>query len=209
MFGQNIKKLKILKLSRDFRYLQKLALKYQWSIFHTIISHSIFWNLFKVLSLRQKPKRASNLKFSHPLDSMYSWNILLGSSMFFRIRFEYSSIFELLQTHAHEYPVRIVYQCRIFKAFVLFTDPQHMDYLEWTTEMYSTWMDGLMDYLKGLPYITYLEKKDSQSLVVLMVVPLPSPSWFLSVCLFFYGAGQLCYRHIHSSRVMADTLGGE
>ena len=27
LFGQNTKKLKILKLSRDFRYLQKLALK--------------------------------------------------------------------------------------------------------------------------------------------------------------------------------------
>ena len=27
LFGQNMKKLKILKLSRDFRYLQKLALK--------------------------------------------------------------------------------------------------------------------------------------------------------------------------------------
>ena len=27
LFGQNIKKLKILKLSRDSRYLQKLALK--------------------------------------------------------------------------------------------------------------------------------------------------------------------------------------
>ena len=27
LFGQNMSKLKILKLSRDFRYLQKLALK--------------------------------------------------------------------------------------------------------------------------------------------------------------------------------------
>ena len=32
LFGQNIKKLKILKLSPDFRYLQKLALKMQKSM---------------------------------------------------------------------------------------------------------------------------------------------------------------------------------
>ena len=31
LFGQNMKKLKILKLSRDSRYLQKLALKNVWS----------------------------------------------------------------------------------------------------------------------------------------------------------------------------------
>ena len=35
-------------------------------------------------------------------------------------------------------------------GLVHFTDPQSMDYHEWSTEM---------DYLNGLPYITYLGKK--------------------------------------------------
>ena len=39
----------------------------------------------------------SNLKFSDPLDSMYSWNILLESALFFRIRSEYSSIFRFIR----------------------------------------------------------------------------------------------------------------
>ena len=35
LFGQNMKKLKILKLAPDFRYLQKLALKcLNWPFFH-------------------------------------------------------------------------------------------------------------------------------------------------------------------------------
>ena len=46
----------------------------------------------------------------------------------------------------------------------------------------------------------------NQSLVLLIDGPLPSPSWLFFV---FYTAGQLFYRRIHSSRVMADTLGGE
>ena len=41
-------------------------------------------------------------------------------------------------------------------------------------------------------------------MVVLIDGPLPSPS-----CFFFNATGQLLYRRIHSSHVMADTLGGE
>ena len=59
-----------------------------------------------------------------------------------------------------------------------------------------------MNYPK-LP--TLKKKKDNQSLVVLIDGPLPSPSCFS----FFNAAGQLFYRRIHSSHVMADTLGGE
>ena len=61
-----------------------------------------------------------------------------------------------------------------------------------------------MDYPKLL---TLKKKKDNQSLVVLINTLLPSPSWFFFS--FFYAAGQLFYRHIHSSHVMAGSLGDE
>ena len=38
--------------------------------------------------------------------------------MFFLIPFKYSSIFELFQTHTHEYPVRIVYQVHTTKLYL-------------------------------------------------------------------------------------------
>ena len=63
-------------------------------------------------------------------------------------------------------------------GLVHFTDPQSMDYHEWTTET-----DYLNGRLSGIP------------------------KW--TTQLFLYAAGQLFYRRIHSSRVMADTLGGE
>ena len=75
----------------------------------------------------------------------------------------------------------------VFIVFVLvlglvhFTDPQSMDYHKWTTEM---------DYLNGLPYIK--------------ACLFWSMDRYLRhfVC-FFYVAGQLFYRRIHSSCVMA------
>ena len=61
-----------------------------------------------------------------------------------------------------------------------------------------------MDY----PKLPTLKKNDNQSLVVLIDGPLPSPIRFF-FSFFLYAAGQLFYRRIHSSRVMADTLGDE
>ena len=59
--------------------------------------------------IRQNMDRStpSLRKFLDPLDSNYSWNILSESSLFLRIWFEHSSIFEVLETHTHEYPVRL------------------------------------------------------------------------------------------------------
>ena len=77
-----------------------------------------------------------------------------------------------------------------------------------------------MDYLNGplgklykwidYPKLPTLKKKDNQSLVVLIDVPLPSPSYYYYYYYYYFNdAGQLFYRRIDSSHVMADTLGGE
>ena len=49
-------------------------------------------------------------------------------------------------------------------GLVHFTDPQSMDYHEWSTEM--DYLDGRLNGLPKLP--TALKKKDNQSLVVLI-----------------------------------------
>ena len=62
---------------------------------------------------RSTPSWGKYLKFLDPLDSTYSWNIPLESSLFLRIRFEHSRIFEVLETHTHEYPVRLEHSLRM------------------------------------------------------------------------------------------------
>ena len=54
LFGQNLKKLKILKLALDFRYLQKVALKcLNWPFFH--ISQCFLQKRSQILTLPPPP----------------------------------------------------------------------------------------------------------------------------------------------------------
>ena len=52
----------------------------------------------------------------------------------------------------------------------------------------------------------FSQRNDNQSLAVLIDGSVPSPFCFFFFFLL-YAAGQLFYRRIYSSRVMADTLG--
>ena len=66
---------------------------------------------------------------------------------------------------------------RVIEGLVHFTYPQSMDYHKWTTEM---------DYLNGLPYTTYFEKKKKITKAWLFGIDglLPTP-------FFLDAAGQL------------------
>ena len=92
-------------------------------------------------------------------------------------------------------------------GLVHFTDPQPMDYHEWTTEM-----DYLNGRLNGLPKWTtlyYLLWKKKKIIKAWLFWTMHGCLRHLGLFFFLYAAGQLFYRCIHSSRVMADTLGGE